>query len=79
MCLKRWLEAAATSQPTSEQYLELPRVLCDAQGIPNKGNKSTARDYFENRYPAVSSPTLPADWNIECVMFDGMLMIHSNP
>ena len=79
MCLKKRLEAATATQPASEQYLELPRALCDAQGMPNKGNKSTAKDFLENRYQSIHSSTLPADYSIECVIFDGMFMLHSNP
>ena len=46
MCLKRKLEAAdqGQPQPRSEQYLELPMALCDGNGMPNRGNKSIARD-----------------------------------
>ena len=58
MCLKKRLEAATTSQPSSEQYLELPRAL---YGMPNKGNKSTARDYLDNCYQSICSSTLPTD------------------
>ena len=80
MCLKKRLEAATTSQPTCEQYLELPRALCDSGGMSNKGNKwSTARDYLDNRYQSICSSTLPTDWSTECVIFDGMFMIHSMP
>ena len=61
MCLKKRLEAATISQPSSEQYLELPRALCDSNGMPNKGNKSTARDYLDNRYQSICSSTLPTD------------------
>ena len=50
------------NQPPSEQYLELPRALCDAEGMPNKGSKSTGEDYLENRCQSIHSSTLPTGW-----------------
>ena len=53
MCLKKRLQAIADGQTegtSSEQYPELPRAISDENGLPNKGNKSTARDFLEARY-----------------------------
>ena len=62
-----------------EQYLELPRALCDSDEKPNKGSKCTARDYLETRYQQICSPTLCADWSVECVILGGMFAIHTSP
>ncbi|VDI11255.1 Hypothetical predicted protein [Mytilus galloprovincialis] len=33
-----------------DQFLQLPRALCDAEGIPEKGQKATAANVFKNIY-----------------------------
>ena len=47
--------------------------------IKNKGTKSTARDFLEARYTTITTPSLPAGWNPECVLFDAMFWLHTSP
>ena len=83
MCLRKRLKAATQGQLKqllgSEQYIELPRALCDSDGMPNTGIKYTARDYLETRYQQLCSSQLPSDWIVECVIIDGMFLIHTPP
>ena len=68
MCLKKRLQAIAEGQiedTSSEQHLELPRVISDETGLPNKGRKSTARDFIEARYATIMTTCLPVGWNTE--------------
>ena len=62
-----------------KQFLELPRALANEKGLPNKGTKSTGRDFFEARYTAITTASLPAGWNPECVLFDAMFWLHTPP
>ena len=79
MCLKKRLQAVADGQVdgnSSQQYLELPRAIADGGGLPNKGTKSTARDFLEARYTTITTPSLPLGWNPECVLFDAIFWLH---
>ena len=51
-------------------------ILCSK---PNKGTKSTARDFLETRYTTIAASSLPAGWNPECVLFDAMFWLHTPP
>ena len=81
MYLRKRLEAVSQGHALvySEQYLELPRALYNKDGMPNKGNKCSTRDLLETRYQHICTPKLLTDWSLECVVIDGIFMIHTPP
>jgi hypothetical protein len=38
--------------------LQLPRAICDAEGIPEKGQKSSAVSVFKSLYPEAFTSTV---------------------
>ncbi|CAG2203638.1 unnamed protein product [Mytilus edulis] len=60
-------------------FLQLPRAICDADGIPEKGQKSWATSVFKKMYPVsfISSlPPTPLNTDIAYVI-DGMFIINT--
>ena len=43
------------------------------------GTKSTGWGFLEARYTAITTASLPAGWNPECVLFDAMFWLHAPP
>ena len=79
MCLKKRLQAVADGQITgtsAQQYLELPRAIADERGLPNKGISSKL---LEAWYTTITTPSLPAGWNPECVLFDAIFWLYTPP
>ena len=60
-------------------YIELPRAICNPSGIPNKGQKSYATKWLENRYKDLVANHLPVRWIPESVILEGMFMINVSP
>ena len=81
LCLRKRLMAQC-QQPTlfskTDQYLELPRAIADANGLPHKSDKKNARDYFHNRYD-ILLPQLPINWFPDAIILKGKFMIQSIP
>ena len=82
--MKRKLEfSKKTGMPvhtTGEQLLELPLALCDSDGKPVKGQKSSITKTYEFRYkhnPLVFARELA--WVPECVLLEGMIIINTTP
>ena len=83
-CLRKKIAFSKfTSKPVSnlEQFLQLPRAICDADGIPEKGQKSWATSVFKKMYPnafisqvPISNPPVPTAFII-----DGMFIINTSP
>ena len=84
-CLRRRLAWVNHNQQpyaaSEEQYSELPRALCDEDGNPHKGNKSTWTDKLASRYhqadPPVFTTTLPTPAQV--VIIDAMFAINTRP
>ena len=79
-CIRRKISYANQSgtyvDTVAEQYIELPRALCDANGVLNKGQKSVAIKFYETRYNSkedVLTSTLP--WCPDTVIMEGMFLI----
>ena len=66
---------------SQEQYSELCRALCDEDGNPHKGSKSTWTGKLSNRYhrvdPPVFTPNLPVV--LQAVIIDAMFTINTKP
>jgi hypothetical protein len=83
-CLRKKIAfSKLTNQPISdlEQFIQLPRALCDAEGIPEKGQKSWASSVFKKQYPNIFYPQLPVtppDVHTAYII-DGMFIINSSP
>ena len=45
-----------------EQFFDLPRVLCDSSGVPNKGQKSYMTKWLEKKYQTIIVNRLPQGW-----------------
>ena len=82
-CLKQhlvWCQSNKERPPTAEQYIELPRALASADGIPHNGKKSTTTTVLENRYKGqVVFNTFPPGWIPDLVIFEGMFIINTTP
>ncbi|CAC5418643.1 unnamed protein product [Mytilus coruscus] len=64
-----------------DQFLQLPRALCDAEGIPEKGQKATAANVFKNIYYdafLLQVPKAPVS-SKTTVIIDGMFIINTSP
>ncbi|CAC5360249.1 unnamed protein product [Mytilus coruscus] len=64
-----------------DQFLQLPRALCDAEGIPEKGQKATAANVFKNIYSdafLLQIPKAPVS-SKTTVIIDGMFIINTSP
>ena len=57
MCMKKQLVMLASGeqlpQDCGSNFTPLPCALVSAEGLPTKGNKSKATDFFETRYKQV--------------------------
>jgi len=82
-CLKQrlvWCQYSKERPPTAEQYIELPRALANADGIPHKGKKSGTTTALENRYKGqVVTNTFPPRWIPDLVILEGMFIINTTP
>ena len=82
-CLKQhlvWCQYSKERPPTAEQYIELPRALANADGIPRKGKKSGTTTALENRYKGqVVTNTFPPRWIPDLVILEGMFIINTTP
>ena len=82
-CMRRKLawnaKLGVVTHPSGEQYIELPRAICNPSGIPNKGQKSYATKWLENRYKDLVANHLPVGWIPESVILEGMFMINVSP
>ena len=59
------------THPSGEQYIELPRAICNRSGIPNKGQKSYTTKWLENRYKNLVVNQLPMGWIPDSVVHVG--------
>ena len=80
LCLRKRLLAqnGLNQLPTQDQYLELPRAIADANGMPHKSEKRNARQFLHERYE-IMSPHFPTNWFPDVVILEGMFMIQSTP
>ena len=64
-----------------EQYIELPRALCDVNGSPIKGQKSVATKFYLARYRDIDlvSHVIPNNWVPTAVILEGMFIINTKP
>ena len=65
----------------AEQYIELPRAICDVNAAPVKGQKSTATKLYEARYTNSDLITHSFDnmHTAEAVIMEGMFLINMKP
>lgn len=61
-------------------YTETPRALVGADGLPNKGRKSSTTTYLAKQYSDVPLVTQNiGSWKPHSVIIDGMVLLHTNP
>ena len=65
----------------AEQYIELPRAICDVESAPIRGQKSTVTKFYKARYKNSSFIThcFESPWTAELVNMEGMLIINTKP
>ena len=65
----------------AEQYIELPRALCDVESAPIRGQKSTVTKFYEKRYQNTNLIThcFGSLWTAEVVIMEGMFIINTKP
>ena len=85
-CIRRkmsWMnESGERFEPADKQYSVYPRAICDADGNPHKGSKSTWTSKVEGRYGSqlpVILNHLPPQWSAQAVLIDGMFIINTTP
>ena len=85
-CIKRkmsWMnETGERFEPADEQYSVYPRAICDIDGNPHKGSKSTWTTRIESRYGnqlPVLFNHLSAQFFPQVVLIDGMFIINTTP
>ena len=75
-------ETGERFEPADEQYSVYPRAICDVDGNPHKGSKSTWTTRIESRYgnqlPLLLNH-LPPQWFPQVVLIDGMFIINTTP
>ena len=85
LCYKRaMLMSNTTNTPVRQlcQYLETPRAICTANGLPYHGTKATVYSYFEKRYDSSSCPVLSSylfPRGNSCLIAEGMNIIYTKP
>ena len=65
-------ELSCDQHLVGQQYLELPRAICDPNGNPHKGQKSYTTKWLEKRYTGVVCRSLPEAWVAEVVVLEGI-------
>ena len=62
-------------------FIARPCALSDSNGLPHKGNKSKATDFFETRYKRfdVIVSAFPSGWIPDSVILEGMFLIQTAP
>lgn len=63
-----------------DQFQQLPRAICDTNGIPLKGQKSWATSVFKKMYPdSFILQVLPREPNPTAYIINGMFIINIIP
>ena len=64
-----------------EQYIELPRALCDEDGNLVKGTKSMATHFYQARYRGADlfSHSFPDNYSPDVVILEGMFLVNTHP
>lgn len=82
VCMKKqtiWMKLTE-AQDTHQQMLELPRALVIKAGLPVKGRKHKAVQFYSTRYmDKVVKDTLPQNWVPHAAIIDGMFLLYAPP
>ena len=84
-CLKKQLVVLAHGEKLPQQcgsyFIPRPCTLSDPEGLPHKGNKSKATDFFETRYKkfGVIVSTFPGAWIPQSIILEGLFMMQTAP
>lgn len=84
-CFKKQLVVLARGEQLppecSSYFIPCPCALSDPDGLPHKGNKSKATDFFETRYKKfnVIVSNFPGAWTPQSVILEGMFLIQTAP
>lgn len=64
-----------------EQYIDLPRALCDLDNLPTKGQKSMATHFYQARYKGTEliAHSFPENWTADSIILEGMFLINTKP
>ena len=64
-----------------DQFIGLPKAICNSEGIPEKGQKSASLQYFRALYKDAFLNILPTDGLVRftTVILEGMFMIQTTP
>ena len=83
VCMKKqmiWMKLTGEPQDTHQQMLELPRALVSEAGLPVKGQKHKAVQFYSTQYmDKVVNDTLPQNWVPHAVIIDGMFLLYAPP
>ena len=81
-CLRKKIAYSKfTNKPISDldQFIQLPRAICDANGIPEKGQKSWATSVLKKLYPEVFIPKISPTPFDTAFIIDGMFILNTIP
>ena len=66
-----------------EQYIEYPRALCTTDGLPVKGQKCIATNFYTARYSAAAQDlvlhSFPPNWIPDVAILEGMFLLNTKP
>lgn len=64
-----------------EQYIALPRALCDIDGMPVSGQKSLITNFYKRRYGDMDliMDSFPSNWAPDTVILEGMFLVNIKP
>ena len=85
MCMKKQLvmlsKGEQLPQSCASNFIPRPCALVGTEGLPTKGHKSRATNFFEARYKQVGVivSAFPNSWTPDSVILEGMFMIQTAP
>ncbi len=72
-----WCRLTGETYDPNEQYSIYPQALCDSNGLPHSGAKSSWLPKLINRYTL--NKCLPNGWIAETVIIDAMFLLNTRP
>ncbi len=85
VCMKKQLVLLTRGESIPPElgtrFIPRPCALAGSDGLPHKGNKSKATDFFSTHYKQAEVVVnhFPDSWIPDCVVLEGMFLIMADP